>query len=474
MTSSAENAAGSWIGVAISRTEIVAFDSRLKAGGSAVWRIPLEAPSADTVAWPSLATALRTLKQQSRETKGHLAVALMPTIAETRRVDVPPLSDDEIEAVLSRNASRYFVGAQGAQLVGVVARAKTDVPGAVAGAAPAWIIRLITAAAREAGWHLELIAPAEAAWSVAATKAFAAQTGGDVQLLVHQSEQTHVLTLSNGALANLRKFRSAVQDASVFLESTPSSRLLAAGDPVVRKQWIGALGAKSLSVTLPTNVSGDVGNDPALLAAAFIVDVRTLLFRTEEMRIADRNKRNRVAYSLFAAAAVLYIGAAGLQLWDVERELAAVQAKRAELTPQLATTLLGRASVETVSGQLAMLAANERESAQWSSVIADFTKHLPLEAHLKGFRGWADSVRFDGLAEKAADVYPALAKAETFGGIKAAAAVRLEPQPDGSTLEKFTLVAKLKSNKPIVETPSRKTSDSTSRTGAGSASGGTP
>lgn len=473
MTSTAENVAGSWVGVAISRTEIVAFDSRLKAAGSAMWRLSLEAPSADSVAWPSLATALRTLKQQSRETKGHLAVALMPTIAETRRVDVPPLSDDEIEAVLSRNASRYFIGAQGAQLVGVVARAKADVPGAVAGAAPAWIIRLITAAAREAGWTLELIAPAEAAWSVAATKAFAAGNG-DVQLLMHQPEQTHVLTLSNGSLTNLRKFRSAVQDAGVFLESSPSSRLLAAGDPSVRKQWIGALGAKALSVTLPANVSSDVGNDPALLAAAFIVDVRTLLFRTEEMRIADRNKRNRVAYSLFGAAAILYLGAAGLQLWDVERELAAVQAKRAALTPQLATTLLGRATVETVSGQLAMLAASERESPQWSNIIADFTKHLPLEAHLKGFRGWADSVRFDGLAEKAADVYPALAKAETFGGIKAAAAVRLEPQPDGSTLEKFTLVAKLKSSKPAVPSPARATSDSSTRPAGRISSGGTP
>lgn|GEM_PF-1617046 len=443
--SASGNSAGSWVGVAISRTEIVAYDTRLKSGGSSVWRMPLEAPAADQPSWISLSTALRTLAQLTRETKGHLAVALLPSIAEVRRVDVPTLGDDELESVLSRNASRYFVGAQGAQLVGVVARDKSDASGVVAGAAPAWIIRLITAAVRHTGWSLELIAPAEAAWTVAVSKAWPAAASGQTQLLVHQAEQTHLLSLTNGVLDNLRRFRSAVDDAAVFMESASTgSRLLAAGEPTVRKQWSSALGARALSVALPTSASTDVTADPALLAAAYIVDVRTLLFRTEEMRAADRNRRNRLAYSLLAAA-VMFLGlTAGLQMWDVNRELASVQAARAALTPQLATTLLGRASVETVSAQLAMLASSERESPQWSAVLADLTTHLPDESYLTAFRGWSDSVRFDGLAVRAAGVYPALAVAKSFSGIKSAAAVRLEPQVDGSSLEKFTLVAKLK------------------------------
>lgn len=458
--STAENSAGSWVGVAISRTEIVAYDTRLKSGGSSSWRMPLEAPAADQPSWISLATALRSLATLTREAKGHLAVALMPSIAEVRRVEVPPLSDDEVEAVLSRNASRYFIGAQGAQLVGVVARNKSDTAGAVAGAAPAWIIRLITAAARDAGWTLELIAPAEAAWTAAIPKAWPAASAGNTQLLVHQGDLTHALSVSNGTLDNLRKFRSAVADAAVFLESaSTTSRLLAAGEPNVRKAWNSALGARALTVSLPTNASTDIASDAALLAAAYIVDVRTLLFRTEEMRIADRKRRNRVAYSLFAAAAVLLLAAAGLQMVDVNRELASVQGQRAALTPQLATTLLGRASVETVSGQLAMLASTERESPQWSAIIADITRNLPDEAYLTAFRGWSDSVRFDGLAERASIVYPALADAKSFSGIKSAAAVRLEPQVDGSTLEKFTLVGKLKPASPAIP-PVKPASDS--------------
>lgn len=446
-----ENGAGSWLGVALSRTELVAYDSRLKSAGSVAWRMPLEPPASDQLSWPSLATALRTLKQLARENNGHLAVALMPPVSEVRRVDVPPLADDEIEAVLSRSASKYFVGAQGAQLVGVTTNRPSNVAGAVAAATPAWIIRQITLAARESGWKLEHISPAEAAWATAVARGWPAAASGDTQLLVHQADHTHMLAVTNGAITAVRRFRSATVDVPLFLESqTTATRVLAIGEPTVRKQWIAALGEKALSVSLSANIPTDVANDAALLAAACVVDVQSLVFRTDEMRAADRKRRATVMYSIFATAAVIFALAGAFTMWDVQRELTAVQTARAEIKPQLAKTLLGRSSVETVSGQLQFLATTERVSAHWSTVIADLTRHLPDEAHLTAFRGWSDSVRFDGLAERAAAVFPTLTQAESFGGIKAAAAVRLEPQVDGSSLEKFTLVGKLKPRVPVV------------------------
>lgn len=442
---------GSWLGVALSRTEIVAYDSRLKSVGGAAWRMPLDAPAADQVSWPSLAMALRTLTRLSRENNRHLAVALMPSLAEVRRVDVPPLSDDEIEAVLSRNASKYFVGAQGAQLVGVETNRPSNNDGAIAAAAPAWIVRQISLAAREADWKLEHVAPAEAAWAVASAKAFPADATRNAFLLAHQSDHTHVLTVAQGRLVMIRRFRSATVDVPVFLESHVAGvRLVAFGEPSVRKQWLSALGEHAISVTLPVGMPADMAGDAALVAAAYVVDVQSLVFRTEEMRFADQKRRRHVLYTVCAAAAVLLMASAGFMWWDVSRELAAVKAQRAEIKPQLTTTLLGRSSVETVSNQLQILAKNERESAHWSTVIADLTKHLPDEAHLTGFRGWSDSVRFDGLAERAASVFAPLAKAESFSGIKAAAAVRLEPQADGSSMEKFTLVGKVR---PRIFTP---------------------
>lgn len=445
MSTFGDNAAGSWVGVAVSRTEIVAYDSRLKSAGGFAWRMPLETPAGDQLSWPTLATALRTLKQLTRENNGHLAVALLPGLAEVRRVDVPPLTDDEVETVLSRNAQKYFVGAQGAQLVGVTSNRPANVAGAVAASTPAWIVRLITLAARESGWKLEHIAPAEAAWAVAIGKAWPTAVSSDSQLLVHQADHTHALAVNNGALIAVRRFRSATVDVPVFLESqTAGTKILAFGEPTVRKQWLTLLGERALSVSLPVGMPTDVANDAALIASACVVDVESLVFRTEEMRAADRKRRNTVMYSMFAAAAVILAMSGGFMMWDVQRELSAVQTARALLKPELTTTLLGRTSVETVSGQLQFLATAERSSAHWSTVIADLTKHLPDEAHLTAFRGWSDSVRFDGLAESAATVFPKLSQAESFGGIKAAAAVRLEPQVDGSSLEKFTLVGKLR------------------------------
>lgn len=471
MSTLGDNAAGSWLGVSLSRTEIVAYDSRLKSTGGSAWRMPLEAPAADQLSWPSLATALRTLKQLTRESNGHLAVALMPTMAETRRVDVPPLSDDEVEGVLSRNAQKYFVGAQGAQLVGVTSNRSAGVAGAVAAAAPAWIVRQITLAAREAGWKLEHISPAEAAWASAVAHLWPAMATGETQLLVHQADHTHALTMNNGVLSGVRRFRSASVDVPVFLESqTARTRLAALGEPTVRKQWVSLLGERAVTVSIPTEQPADVANDAALIAAASVVDVESLVFRTEEMRAADRKRRNTVMYSLFGVAAVILAMSGGFIMWDVQRELSAVQAARAAIKPELATTLLGRTSVETVSGQLQFLVTTERNSAHWSGVIADLTKHLPDEAHLTAFRGWGDSVRFDGLAERAASVFSPLSQAESFGGVKAAAAVRLEPQVDGSSLEKFTLVGKLR---PRVASTVL-VSDSTAKTTATGAAKGAP
>ncbi|MGV3710902.1 MAG: hypothetical protein ACO1Q7_18915 [Gemmatimonas sp.] len=463
-----DNAAGSWIGIALSRGEIVAYDSRLRSTGSSLWRMPLDVPAADQLSWPSLATALRTLKQLARENHAHLAIALMPSLAETRRVDVPPLSDDETEAVLSRNAQKFFVAAQGAQIVAVDSNRirGSASTGTVAASAPAWIIRQISLAARESGWKLEHIAPAEAAWSSGSAKMAGAATA-DALVLVHQPDHTHALMLSKAGLTTVRRFRSVIADVPIFQEMNSSNaRIVAVGDPAVRKQWMGALAERGASVALPSTLPADVANDAAAFAAAFIVDVDTLIFRTEEMRAADRKRRNRVMYSIASAAAALFVASGVFLWWDVSRELEAVQAERLALKPQLRTTLLGRSSVETVSNQLQTLATNERESAHWSVILADITQHLPDEAHLTAFRGWADSVRFEGLAERAASIFAPLEKAESISGMKAAAAVRLEPQVDGSSLEKFTLIGKVRPQKAA----SAMSSDSAKRVGAAPAS----
>ncbi|MDR1989674.1 MAG: hypothetical protein LBQ09_05525, partial [Acidobacteriaceae bacterium] len=103
-------------GVAISATELVAVDARLRGG---VWRAPLDPPPSDMAHWPSLATALSDLSRMLGDAGGTVDSALMPPLAEVRRLTLPPMREDDMRRLLSRNASKYFVGARSAQIVGV-------------------------------------------------------------------------------------------------------------------------------------------------------------------------------------------------------------------------------------------------------------------------------------------------------------------------------------------------------------------
>ncbi|MEP6765443.1 MAG: PilN domain-containing protein [Gemmatimonadaceae bacterium] len=461
MSALSENASGSTLGIALSLTEVTAYDTRLKSAGGPAWRIPLESPSAENGSWPSLTAALRTLAQLSRESSGKLAVAVLSPAAEVRRVDVPPLGDDETEGVLSRNAARYFVGARGAQLVSVLSTGanRAAAEGIVAAAVPAWFARFVSTSAREAGWKVEQLIPAEAAWTAAVASAWPSSTKEVAYALVHHHDRTDLLHINRGLLNNVRRLRSATADAPVLLEVVPpGSTVLALGNAYVRKDWMAAMSARSVNVSLPSSLPGEIAGDSALVAAAFASEASVLAFRTDEMRQADIRNRTRLMYTLFAAATVLVGASALFMLWDVQRELNAVQSARLALKPQLATTVVGRASVETISGQLQMLAESERNSAHWSQVIADLTEHLPDNAYLTGLRGRSDTVTFDGLAEHASTVFPAVEKAKSFMGLKAAASVRQEAVPDGDKLERFTLAAKLRTGGTVTATDKGKTS----------------
>lgn len=447
MSALPEYARGTPLGVALSLTEITAYDARLARGGGREWRMALDAPTSDAIAWPSLTVALRELATLAGETNGRLAIALLPPVSETRRLDVPPLDDDELELIVARNAARYFVGAHGPQIVSVAngrtRRAAGD--GAVASAVPAWTVRLLYAAARESGWRVSHIVPAESAWVLAATECWPAAARDAALVLVHHRDRTDALQLRDGAITNVRRFRSVATEAAVLAESLVApATVFALGAVGERKAWSAALAERQVQSAPPSVLPAELVGSPALLAAAYAVEATAMPFRTDETRAADRSRRNRTMWTLVGAAALLLAVAAGLAYVDVRRELAAVAAERAALKPQLAITMVGRTSVETVSGQLQALATAERQAPHWSEVIRDLTAQLPADAYLTAIRGRGDSVFFDGMATRASAVFPAVERVPSFAGVKAAAAVRRELGEGGEPMEKFTLAAKLK------------------------------
>ncbi len=127
----------------------------------------------------------------------------------------------------------------------------------------------------------------------------------------------------------------------------------------------------------------------------------------------------------------------------MRRELAAVRAEREAIRPQLSTTLVGRTTVETAFRQVAALTAEQHDAPLWSSVLADLSRQLPPESYLTGFRGRADTVGIDGLAESAARVFDAVERIPRLQDVRATSPVRRESTPEGVALERFQLSALL-------------------------------
>src|SRR4051794_16259203 len=91
-------------GVAISQTSFCAADIRLRNATDRAFRTPLEAPPPENGHWPSLQSALTELTRTLGVTSGTLAISLLPPFTEVRRLELPPLSDEELQRGLSKNA----------------------------------------------------------------------------------------------------------------------------------------------------------------------------------------------------------------------------------------------------------------------------------------------------------------------------------------------------------------------------------
>jgi hypothetical protein len=314
----------------------------------------------------------------------------------------------------------------------------------VAAAASTRLLQAIHEAARNAGWSLEAIVPAEAAWAGAGA-AWARRKAGTSLLLVSHEDRTDLLRIEEGGLAGVRRFRAGGADAALIAEAATESAagISIVGVPEARRELSHALAGRGVNAETPTTAVTDATDAPDFLAAVFATGEVAPRLVTDVERAQRALWVGRLTARLAAAAAIVLVLAGVIEFWGVRRELRIVQAQRDALRPQLATTLVGRTTVETAYQQLAVLANAERTAPEWSTVIAGISAQLPLEAYLTGFRGNGDSVAVDGLASRAARVFDALDRVGTLSGVRATAPVRLETPIDGPPLERFTISARV-------------------------------
>ena len=447
------------VGVALSATELCAVR---RAGASAharpgVWRLPLAPLNGDGIGWPALTSALEELSRMLDIEGGVLHVALMPPLTEIRRLDLPPMGEQELRTLLSRNAMRYFVGARSAQVIGTMpaSRRSASTPGAVmAAAAPQCLVAALHAAAGDAGWTVDAVSPAEGAWCAAAAALWPATAQLTSHLLVCGEDRTELLQIEQGRLAAVRRFRAGSADSALVAEAIgrgstlrkapETARIVAVGVMAKRHELERALSTAGLTIAAPPQEWAARADHPDELAAEFAGPQATPLLRSEASLAMRREAGRRIAMRLFAASAGLLLLAALFSLMGEKRQLRAVQAERAAIKPQISATLVGRTSVESAFRQLSALAAAQRSATQWSAVIAGVSGHLDGQAYLTSMRGRDDSVLVEGIAVRASKAFDSLVRTPGLSSVRAAAPVRRESPQGGPALERFTIAAVVK------------------------------
>jgi hypothetical protein len=433
------------VGVALSPDSLCAAVRRDGHTRLEAWRVSLAPLNGDGTSWPGLADALRMLAREMGVSDGRLTVALMPPLAEARSVDLPQLRDEELRQLLARGAGKYFATARGQQVVGAVrasGSAKGTTVPVVAVAAGARLVSAIQDAATAAGWELEGIIPAEAAWSAAA-----AQSGGrgGSQLLVAHADRTDLLTVRDGRLAGIRRFRTGGDDARLIADAFPAGvrQLGMVGNADARREVARVLTARGLAAEALPGIAPELSDSPDFLAAAFATPLAQPVLVTDAMRATQLARIRAVTTRLGMAAGLLLVASLGIEWWGLKRELNSVRAERAALASQISSTLVGRTTVENAFRQLAALGIEERATPHWSGIIAGLSQRLPVEAYLTGFRGRGDSVSVDGLAEHAARVFDAIDKVPSLTEVRSAGPVRIETPEDGPPMERFAIAARV-------------------------------
>ena len=412
---------------------------------------PLEPPG-PTGTWADLEDALRDLREEIGPEGGHLAVALLPPLVRLRRLDLPPLTDAETRGVIERGAAKYFTGVREAQVAGVsrVMHRLQRSGGVVAAVAPARVVAAVLDAARAAGWTISAVRPAHAAWVAGARAQWPELDGNVAHLAILRSESTELLRLERGAIGGIRQFGDVstridqVVDAVIDSSAGDAPLPLLTIGPDDRRQLLAAsLGERGIQLGDRAAGWHAVSESPEAMAAAFAHEATGLdLLPPQAHAVRDARTRRR-ALQLAAAAALLVVVGAAAQLWDVRRELASVQARRAEIRGAVDGASEARTTIESLRRRVTALQPLEQNATRWSTVLAEVAAYLPRDAYLVDVRAAADTMVLEGIASRAAGVFDRLVRAPAIATVKPAGSIRRDVTDAGETVERFSLAARI-------------------------------
>ena len=402
--------------------------------------------------WPDLADALRELRGAVADPAGTIAISLLPPLVRMRRLELPPLTDEETRRVIERNAARYFTGVHEAQTVSVARvmhqlRRTTIV---VAAAAPTRVVGALLGAARAAGWNVGAVMPAQAAWVAGARAQWSELRRESAQLAILRDDATELVRIERGAIAAIRQFGVAGAHLDQLIDAIADPGdgmgplpLMTIGGDERRDALIVPLRERGIALGERAARWRAMSESPEAMAAAFATHTSEFDLLPQEAHAARDERSRRAAIAMSVAAAVLLLVGLAAPLWDAKRELAAIDAQRARIRDAVSKVAEARGTIDAIQRRVSALTPIESEATRWSAVLAEVAGHLPRDAYLVNVRGAADTLTVEGVASVAATTVAALERAPNIGGVRPTGEIRRELTPDGAPVQRFTLTARI-------------------------------
>jgi hypothetical protein len=413
----------------------------------------------------ALVLSLRALQQALSAAAGRsleqadVVVALLPPLYEARLISLPPLSNAEANAIVQREAARYFVGGAFARAVAVQVSAK-GLP-TLAVAAPATLLEQVHAATASIGWQVTKIVPAISAW-LAATRASGRQRGVSRLTVAQCSDVIHVLRIDQAPVQLRRVPLESVNDVLAAAGSGPGHAWVW-GDSTTRPLLERGLTGLGWQIQPATS-----GHHDAYLAAAHHAGTAELELMAQSFALAQSGYQRALALRIAGIAALLVLGAAVMELWGASRELKAVRARRAEIRAEVGPLLAIRDSVASLQNRVEQVQSLKREGPGITDALFDLALLLPEDAHLRSLHATGDTLVMEAAGGRAGIALEAVRASAALHDVKLRGTVERDLEGGTTTSERFTFAARLGSRdakppKPAPRTPTRTTSSGSPR-----------
>ena len=395
---------------------------------------------------PALAAALQHARAALETQLGattvaaHLHVALLPPLAEARLLSLPPLRKAEAEAVVRRDAGRYFVGIATPRIVAVhmPPRGVSNAP-VIAVAAAATLVEAVRTAVAEAGWRGGVsVAAAQGCWMAAARQ------GAPEVLIAVDSGTAHVLRLGRGIALGAR--RAPAHDIADIMQAVADlgagvrARAVVFADGAQRDVLARELAAAGMHPIGLTATAAEAAARHAHEAPLRLTPLTVLAER--------RDQEKRLAQRLVIAAVMLLLASAAVELWGARRQLNTVRARRAEIRADVAPLLLLRDSADQLSQRTVELETLVRTTPRWTGALFDIALLLPPEAYVTRLHATGDTLIIDAEGERAGIALQALRSAGTLRNARLLGSIERELADGSTTMERFRLMARLAGARP--------------------------